>query len=52
MSQSATSSSDHILVIGAASIDTKGRAREPIRAGTSTPGTIRVSVGGVARNIA
>lgn len=42
----------HILVIGAASIDTKGRAREPVRAGTSTPGTIRVSVGGVARNIA
>ncbi len=42
----------HLLTIGAASIDTKGRAQGPIRAGTSTPGTIRVSVGGVGRNIA
>jgi len=43
---------NHILVIGSAGIDTKGRAGKPIQAGTSTPGTIRVSVGGVARNIA
>jgi pseudouridine kinase len=42
----------HILVIGAASIDTKGRAGKPVQAGTSTPGVIRVSVGGVGRNIA
>jgi len=42
----------HLLVIGAASIDTKGRAGQAIQAGTSTPGAIRVSVGGVGRNIA
>jgi len=43
---------DHLLVIGAASIDTKGRADQAIQLGTSTPGAIRVSVGGVGRNIA
>jgi pseudouridine kinase len=43
---------NHLLLIGAASIDTKGRASGPIQAGTSTPGAIRVSVGGVSRNIA
>jgi pseudouridine kinase len=42
----------HLLIIGAASIDTKGRADQVIQAGTSTPGAIRVSVGGVGRNIA
>jgi pseudouridine kinase len=42
----------HLLTIGAASIDTKGRAHGPIQTGTSTPGAIRVSVGGVGRNIA
>ncbi len=42
----------HILVIGTASIDTKGRAEKRLQAGTSTPGAIRVSVGGVGRNIA
>jgi pseudouridine kinase len=42
----------HLLIIGAASIDTKGRADQEIQAGTSTPGSIRVSVGGVGRNIA
>jgi pseudouridine kinase len=42
----------HLLIIGAASIDTKGRAGQLIQAGTSTPGTIRISVGGVGRNIA
>ena len=45
-------SATHILVIGAASIDTKGRADKLIQTGTSTPGAIRVSVGGVGRNIA
>ncbi len=42
----------HLLIIGAASIDTKGRAGREPQPGTSTPGTIRVSVGGVGRNIA
>jgi pseudouridine kinase len=42
----------HLLIIGAASIDTKGRAAGRIQAGTSTPGAIRVSPGGVGRNIA
>jgi pseudouridine kinase len=43
---------NHLLVIGAASLDTKGRAGKEIQTGTSTPGTIRISVGGVGRNIA
>lgn len=42
----------HVLVIGAASMDTKGHALQTIQKGTSTPGEIRISVGGVARNIA
>ena len=44
--------SSHLLVVGTASIDTKGRAENLIQRGTSTPGAIRVSVGGVGRNIA
>ncbi|MGD2206365.1 MAG: carbohydrate kinase family protein [Anaerolineae bacterium] len=43
---------NYLLTIGAASIDTKGRADGAIQTGTSTPGAIRVSVGGVGRNIA
>lgn len=42
----------HVLVIGASTIDTKGRAREPLVPATSNPGHIRVSAGGVARNVA
>jgi pseudouridine kinase len=42
----------HLLTIGAASIDTKGHAVQAIQAGTSTPGVIRISHGGVGRNIA
>ena len=42
----------HILILGASGIDTKGRATGPILPGTPNPGDIRVSVGGVARNIA
>ena len=42
----------YVLVIGAAGIDSKGRAKVPLTLGTSTPGIVRVSVGGVARNIA
>ena len=41
-----TTNQQHLLVIGAASIDTKGRAEGTIQAGTSNPGIIRVSVGG------
>lgn len=42
----------HVLVIGGATIDIKGRAQAPIQPNTSTPGDIRLSVGGVGRNIA
>lgn len=42
----------YILVIGAAGIDSKGRAGMPLTLGSSTPGTVRISVGGVARNLA
>ncbi|GAB4436213.1 MAG: PfkB family carbohydrate kinase [Anaerolineae bacterium] len=42
----------YVVVIGAAGIDSKGRASGPLTLGTSTPGRVRVSVGGVARNIA
>lgn len=45
-------SDSQVVVIGAASIDTKGRSLMPLQPGTSTPGQIRVSVGGAARNIA
>lgn len=41
-----------VLVIGAAGIDVKGRPFKPLRKGTSNPGIVRNSVGGVARNIA
>lgn len=46
------STQPYVLVIGAAGIDSKGKAKAPFTLGTSTPGTIRVSLGGVARNIA
>jgi len=42
----------YVLVIGAAGIDSKGRAGVPLTLGSSTPGTVRVSVGGTARNVA
>ncbi len=41
-----------VVVIGAASLDTKGRPKSSIVAGTSNPGYIRVSAGGVGRNVA
>ncbi len=41
-----------VVVVGAASIDTKGRARRELIPATSNPGEIRVSAGGVGRNIA
>jgi pseudouridine kinase len=42
----------HVLVVGAAGLDTKGRSDSLLQPGTSNPGTIRISVGGVARNVA
>jgi pseudouridine kinase len=41
-----------VVVVGAAAMDTKGHALEPLQPGTSIPGHVRVSVGGVGRNIA
>lgn len=41
-----------VIVVGAASMDTKGRPRKVLVPGTSNPGSIRISVGGVGRNIA
>lgn len=41
-----------VVVVGSATIDTKGRVLSHLEPGTSTPGQIRVSVGGVGRNIA
>ena len=42
----------HVLVVGAAGLDTKGRADGPLQPDTSNPGRIRIGVGGVARNVA
>jgi pseudouridine kinase len=47
-----TMAQSSVVVIGAASLDTKGRPRTPLVAGTSNPGYIRVSPGGVGRNVA
>jgi pseudouridine kinase len=41
-----------VLVIGASSLDVKGRAREPLDRDTSNRGLVRTSMGGVGRNIA
>lgn len=41
-----------VVVIGAASMDMKGRSDTPLVAGTSNPGSIRISPGGVGRNVA
>ncbi len=45
-------SEPYVLVIGTSCLDMKGRAAEALQQGTSIRGTIRASVGGVARNIA
>jgi pseudouridine kinase len=42
----------HILVIGAASVDVKGRAYKDLQPGSSVPGDITLSFGGVGRNVA
>lgn len=41
-----------VIVIGGANVDIKGRARGSYVAGTSNPGEVTVSAGGVGRNIA
>lgn len=41
-----------VIVIGGANVDIKGRAEEHFLAGTSNPGEVRISAGGVGRNIA
>jgi pseudouridine kinase len=42
----------HVLVIGAANLDIKGQPEHELVRGSSAPGRIRSSLGGVARNIA
>ncbi len=42
----------HVLVIGGAGLDAKGRPWKPLQSLTSNPGAIRFSFGGVGRNIA
>jgi len=44
--------SPQVVVVGAAGMDIKGRPKKPLVPGTSNPGGIRISVGGVGRNIA
>ncbi len=41
-----------VLIIGAASLDMKGRVNGPLVPGASNPGTVQRSLGGVARNVA
>ncbi len=43
---------NHILVIGATLLDTKGRPSAGLEPGTSNPATIRHTRGGTARNVA
>jgi pseudouridine kinase len=45
-------SEGHVLVIGSAGIDVRGRPDTALQHSTVTPGYIRFSLGGVARNIA
>ncbi len=49
---SQTPSEGPVLVIGSAGIDLVGRASRPLQPGTSNPGRLRLSHGGVARNVA
>jgi len=48
----AESTQPQVVVIGAACVDTKGRTRARLLPGTSNPGEIHITVGGVGRNIA
>jgi pseudouridine kinase len=43
---------DHVLVIGASLLDTKGKPVAGLAPGTSNPGYIRITRGGTARNVA
>jgi pseudouridine kinase len=45
-------SDNHILVIGAAGIDVKGSSHNALLSGSSVPGELKFSLGGVGRNIA
>ena len=40
------------VVVGGAAVDVKARSHQPARAGTSNPGAVRSTLGGVGRNIA
>ena len=42
----------HVVVIGGANVDIKGRASAPYVPATSNPGEVTISAGGVGRNIA
>jgi pseudouridine kinase len=42
----------HVLVIGTAGLDIVGRATSDLQVGTSNPSNLRMSFGGVARNVA
>jgi pseudouridine kinase len=52
MTQTSHSKSPDIVVVGAACLDIKGQIAGDIVAGTSNLGTVRISVGGCARNVA
>ena len=41
-----------VLVLGAAGVDIVGRSSAELQTGTSNPGSLRISHGGVARNVA
>lgn len=49
---SAASSGPYVTVIGGAGVDVVGRPSGPLLDGESNPGTVRISSGGVGRNIA
>lgn len=42
----------YVLVIGAMAADTKGRPAQALMPGSSTPGAVRLAMGGAGRNIA
>ncbi len=47
-----TPSAGYVLVIGSAGLDIVGRATADLQIGTSNPSNLRMSFGGVARNVA
>ena len=42
----------YVLVVGSSGLDMVCRSRDELRYGTSNPGKLRISPGGVARNVA